>query len=40
VRPASFVNVTALEKICLGTKIADFVALLAMLDMVMGECDR
>src|SRR5258706_4062551 len=40
VRPASFVNVTALEKICMGTKIADFVALLAMLDMVMGECDR
>jgi len=40
VRPPSFVNVTALEKICMGTKIADFVALLAMLDMVMGECDR
>jgi len=40
VRPPSFVNVTALEKICIGTKIADFVALLAMLDMVMGECDR
>ena len=40
VRPASFVNVTALEKICLGTKIADFVVLLAMFDMVMGECDR
>src|SRR5258706_1881750 len=40
VRPASFVNVTALEKICIGNKIADFVALLAMLDMVMGECDR
>jgi len=40
VRPASFVNVTALEKICIGTKIADFVALLAMLDMVMGEYDR
>jgi NADH:ubiquinone oxidoreductase subunit D len=40
VRPASFVNVTALEKICIGTKIADFVVLLAMFDMVMGECDR
>ncbi len=40
VRPASFVNVTALEKICMGTKIADFVVLLAMFDMVMGECDR
>jgi len=40
IRPASFVNITALEKICLGTKIADFVALLGMLDIVMGELDR
>ena len=40
VRPASFVNVTSLEKISVGTKIADFVVLLAMFDMVMGECDR
>jgi len=40
VRPASFVNVTSLEKITVGNKIADFVALLAMYDMVMGECDR
>ncbi len=40
VRPASFVNVTALEKISIGTKIADFVVLFAMFDMVMGECDR
>lgn len=40
VRPASFVNITALEQMCLGTKIADFVALLGMLDIVMGELDR
>ncbi|MCI0549487.1 MAG: NADH-quinone oxidoreductase subunit D [Anaerolineae bacterium] len=40
VRPASFVNLTALEKISVGNKIADFVALLAMFDIVMGECDR
>ncbi|MEP0804579.1 MAG: NADH-quinone oxidoreductase subunit D [Chloroflexota bacterium] len=40
VRPASFVNITCLEKICLGTKIADFVALLGVLDIVMGELDR
>jgi len=40
VRPASFVNITALEQICLGTKIADFVALLGVLDIVMGELDR
>ena len=40
VRPASFVNMQALEKMCIGTKIADFVALLAMFDIVMGELDR
>jgi NADH:ubiquinone oxidoreductase subunit D/NADH:ubiquinone oxidoreductase subunit C len=40
VRAPSFVNVTALEKMCVGTKIADFVALLAVLDIVLGELDR
>jgi len=40
VRPPSFVNITALEQMCIGTKIADFVALLGMLDIVMGELDR
>jgi len=40
VRPASFVNITCLEEMCVGTKIADFVALLGMLDIVMGELDR
>ncbi|MFN8411913.1 MAG: NADH-quinone oxidoreductase subunit D [Anaerolineales bacterium] len=40
VRPASFVNMTAIEHICRGSKIQDFVALLAMLDIVMGELDR
>jgi NADH:ubiquinone oxidoreductase subunit D len=40
VRPPSFVNLTAIETMCVGTKIADFVALLAMLDIVMGELDR
>jgi NADH:ubiquinone oxidoreductase subunit D len=40
VRPASFVNLTAVESMCIGSKIADFVALLAMLDIVMGELDR
>jgi len=40
VRAPSFVNLTALEKICTGTKIQDFVALLAMLDVVLGEVDR
>ncbi len=40
VRPPSFVNLTAIEHICKGTKIQDFVALFAMLDIVMGELDR
>jgi len=40
VRAPSFVNLTAVETMCKGTKIADFVALLAMLDIVMGEVDR
>ena len=40
VRAPSFVNISALEKICLGKKIADFVALFGVLDVVMGELDR
>ncbi len=40
VRAPSFVNITALEKMCIGNKIADFVALFGVLDVVMGELDR
>jgi NADH-quinone oxidoreductase subunit C/D len=40
VRAPSFVNITALEKMCVGTKIADFVGILGMLDIVLGELDR
>jgi NADH-quinone oxidoreductase subunit C/D len=40
VRAPSFVNITPLEQICLGKKIADFVALFGVLDVVMGELDR
>lgn len=40
VRAPSFVNLTSVESMCKGVKIADFVALLAMLDIVMGEVDR
>jgi NADH:ubiquinone oxidoreductase subunit D len=29
-----------LEQMCLGTKIADFVLLFGVLDVVMGELDR
>jgi NADH:ubiquinone oxidoreductase subunit D/NADH:ubiquinone oxidoreductase subunit C len=40
VRAPSFINLTALEKMCTGTKIADFVAILAGIDIVLGELDR
>ena len=40
VRAPSFINLTAVETMCKGVKIADFVALLAMFDIVMGEVDR
>lgn len=40
VRAPSFVNITALEKMCVGQKIADFVAILGVIDIVLGELDR
>jgi NADH-quinone oxidoreductase subunit D/NADH-quinone oxidoreductase subunit C/D len=40
VRAPSFVNITALEKMCVGQKIADFVAILGVIDFVLGELDR
>jgi NADH-quinone oxidoreductase subunit D/NADH-quinone oxidoreductase subunit C/D len=40
VRAPSFVNITALEQICIGKKIADFVAMFGVIDVVMGELDR
>jgi len=40
IRTPSFVNITSLEKMCVGTKIADFVTILGMVDIVLGELDR
>jgi NADH-quinone oxidoreductase subunit D/NADH-quinone oxidoreductase subunit C/D len=40
VRPSSFVNLTSLEMMCVGEKIADFVAILGGVDIVLGELDR
>lgn len=40
VRAPSFINITALEKMCVGQKIADFVAILGVIDIVLGELDR
>ena len=40
VRAPSFINLTALEKMCTGAKIADVVAILGSIDIVLGETDR
>ncbi len=40
VRAPSFINLTSLEKSCVGEKIADFVAILGAVDIVLGETDR
>ncbi len=40
VRAPSFINITGLERMCVGQKIADFVAILGVLDIVLGELDR
>ena len=40
VRSPSFINLTALEPMCLGHTIADVVGILGSLDIVLGEVDR
>jgi len=40
VRAPSFINLNGLEKMCEGEKIADFVAILGAIDIVLGETDR
>lgn len=40
VRAPSFINLTALEKMCVGQKVADVVAILGSIDIVLGETDR
>lgn len=40
VRSASFINLTALEKMCQGHHLADVVVILGSLDIVLGEVDR
>ena len=40
VRPPSFINLTALEDLCLGRLIADVVIILGSVDIVLGEVDR
>lgn len=40
VRAPSFINVTALSKMCEGDKVADAIIILGSLDIVLGETDR
>jgi NADH:ubiquinone oxidoreductase subunit D/NADH:ubiquinone oxidoreductase subunit C len=40
VRSPSFINLTALEQMCLGHTIADVVGILGSIDIVLGEVDR
>lgn len=40
VRSPSFVNLTALEEMCRGHKVADLVVILGSIDIVLGEVDR
>ncbi len=40
VRPPSFINLTILEDMCLGYKVADAIITLGSIDIVLGEVDR
>ncbi len=40
VRPPSFINLQALEKMSKGSLVADVVAIIGTLDIVLGEVDR
>jgi NADH-quinone oxidoreductase subunit C/D len=40
VRAPSFINLTILEKMCVGSKVADAVVNLGSIDIVLGEVDR
>jgi NADH:ubiquinone oxidoreductase subunit D/NADH:ubiquinone oxidoreductase subunit C len=40
VRAPSFINLTALNDMCVGYKIADMIVILGSIDIVMGEVDR
>jgi NADH:ubiquinone oxidoreductase subunit D len=40
VRAPSFINLTALSKMCEGNKVADAIIILGSIDIVLGETDR
>ena len=39
-RSPSFINVSALNRLCRGMKLADVVAILGSIDIILGEVDR
>jgi NADH-quinone oxidoreductase subunit C/D len=40
VRAPSFINLTAMAEMCRGGKVADIVAVLGSIDIILGETDR
>jgi NADH:ubiquinone oxidoreductase subunit D len=40
IRTPSFVHISALQKLCVGVLVADVIALIGTIDIVLGECDR
>lgn len=40
IRSPSFINLTALEEMCIGHKVADIIVILGSIDIVLGEVDR
>jgi NADH dehydrogenase I D subunit len=40
IRPPSFVHISALPRLCEGSLVADVIANIGSIDIVMGECDR
>jgi NADH-quinone oxidoreductase subunit D len=40
IRPPSFINLAGLKKMCVGEFLADVVAIIGSIDIVLGECDR
>lgn len=40
IRPPSLINLTILEDMCLGEKVADVIVILGSVDIVLGEVDR
>jgi NADH-quinone oxidoreductase subunit C/D len=40
IRSPSFINLTALEEMCRGHKVADVIIILGSIDIILGEVDR